>query len=109
MGEDLSKAEMNAVEAAWGSRMIEVRVRFFTNGIAERKGQVRPRHGWTSGMIRMERNDAHGISGGDPLPFNSLLELPAVIEKLLIREKIKLHPSDKTRRYHQLAPKGQAG
>ena len=86
--------DAKAIEAAWGERMIEVRVRFFTNGIAAGKGQVRARHAWTSGVVRLERNEAHGIAGGEPIPFNSMLELPAVIERPLIRDKIKLHASD---------------
>jgi hypothetical protein len=93
--------DAEAVEAAWGERMIEVRVRFWTNDLAEGKGQVRPRHAWEAGMVRMERNEAHGIAGGDPLPFQSLMDLPAVIEKLLIRDKIRLHPSTRTKKYHE--------
>lgn len=104
MARDVGKNEAEAVEAKWGKRMIEVRVRFWTNDLAASKSQVRPRHAWSSGMVRMEKNEAHGLSGGDPLPFNSLLELPAAIEKLLIREKVKLHPSDRTRRYLAVAP-----
>ncbi len=77
MARDVGKNEAEAVEAKWGKRMIEVRVRFWTNDLAASKSQVRPRHAWSSGMVRMEKNEAHGLSGGDPLPFNSLLELPA--------------------------------
>ncbi len=79
--------------------MIEVRVRFWTNDLAENRGQIRPRHAWEAGMVRMERNEAHGIPGGDPLPFQSLMDLPAVVEKLLMRDKIKLHASTRSRKY----------
>ena len=81
----------------------------FPSDAAPRTTPPRPRHAWTSGMVALQRNDAHELQGGDPMPLNSMLELPAVIEKLLIRDKVKLHASDRMRRYHQLAPKGKAG
>jgi hypothetical protein len=108
MPKDTDLTETEAVDAAWGERMIEVRVRFFTNGIAEGKGQVRPKHAWAQGMVRMERNESHGIGTSDPLPFNSLMEIPAAIERLLIAHNIRLHASDRERRYYNLPPKGPA-
>ena len=33
-------------EAAHGKRMLEVRVRFWTNDLAEGKGRIRPKHAW---------------------------------------------------------------
>jgi hypothetical protein len=46
------------VEAVHGEKMIEVRVKFWTNGIAEEKDHVLPRHGCDSGMVNIERNAA---------------------------------------------------
>jgi hypothetical protein len=37
-----------AREAAHGQRMIEVRVRFWTNNLAKSKGMVLPRNAWGS-------------------------------------------------------------
>ena len=86
-------------EAQHGERMIEVKVRFWTNNIAESEGNVRPKHAWSSGVVRMESNKSHGITSQNPVPFHSLMDLPAVIEKVLIAHRITLHPSRRTKKY----------
>jgi len=86
-------------EAKSGERMIEVRVRFWTDGIAEGEGQIVPKHAWTSGVVRMERNESHGISPKNPRPFNSLMDLPRIMEMVLIDHGIKLHRIGKTAKY----------
>ena len=78
-------------EAKYGERMIEVRIRFWTDEIAEGEGQIRPKHAWTSGVVRMQRNESHGITPKNPRPFNSLMDIPGVVEKVLIQHGIKLH------------------
>lgn len=78
--------------------MIEVKVRFWTNNIAG-KGKVSPKHGRTGGVVRMEGNEAHGIKPGKPRPFNSLMEIPAVIERVLIEHGVSLHRNRKLRKY----------
>ena len=80
-------------EARWGSRMIEVRIRFWTDQIAEGKGQIRPKNAWDSGVILLARNPSHGISPGPPLPFNGLAEIPAKLEKVLRDHGLKLRLS----------------
>lgn len=57
-------------------------------------------------MVRMEPNDAHGIGTSGPLPFNSMMEIPSAIESILIAHKIRLHASDRDRRYRNIPPKG---
>jgi hypothetical protein len=47
----------------------------------------------------MESNKAHEISPLEPAPFNSLAEIPSVIERTLDKHGIKIHPSTKMRRY----------
>lgn len=89
-------------EAKWGERMIEVKVRFWTENIAVGKGRIRPKHAWTAGVIRITNNKAHGITG-EPIPFNSLMEIPSVIEKALLKQGIILHPVGKTKKYLQVA------
>jgi hypothetical protein len=59
-------------EAKHGEKMIEIRVRFWTDQIAP-KGSVIPKHAWTSGIVRMAKNKAHGITPKHPKPFNSRL------------------------------------
>ena len=47
----------------------------------------------------MERNTAHGITSGDPIPFNSMADIPAKVERLLIEQGITIHSSSRMRRY----------
>lgn len=85
-------------EAHQGQKMVEVRLRFWTNDIAG-EGKIRPRHAWSSGVVRVERNDSHGIVPGSPLPFHTLLDVGSVIERALIQHGIVLHPSPKMAKY----------
>lgn len=86
-----------------GKKMIRLSVRFWTNNIADKKGTVRPKHGWSSGVVKLEANPQHGIKAGKPFVFRSLLEMGSAIEKSLIAGGIRLHPSDKTLRYSSSA------
>lgn len=88
-------------EAEHGQKMIEVKLRFWTNNIAGRSGQIVPKHASASGVVRIEPNRSHGIVPGSPKPFHSLLDVGAVIEKLLVEQCIVLHPSCKMRKYIQ--------
>jgi hypothetical protein len=88
-----------ARKAQKNERMIEVKLRFFTNKIADNEGEVIPKNAWAAGFVRMEKNETHGISPKSPLPFGSLLDVGAVIEKVLINHGIVLHPSTKMKRY----------
>ena len=81
-----------------GNRMITVKVRFWTNDISS-KGEVTPKHGWASGMVNLETNPLHDIKSSPTLPFHSLLDIGAVIEKVLLRDGIKLRASRKMSRY----------
>ena len=80
--------------------MIELKVRFFTDEIAE-PGKVKPKHAWTSGVVRMQGNKAHGINASDvrPKTFNSLLDLGSAIEQTLKEHGIVLHVSRGMKRY----------
>ena len=86
-------------EAKLGERMVEVRVRFWTDQIAEGEGKIVPKHAWTSGVVRMGHNESHGISPKNPRPFNSLMDLPRIIEMVLIEHGIILHRIGKTAKY----------
>lgn len=86
-------------EAKHGEKMISLDVRFWTDGIAEDSEKILRKHGWIHGIVRLNKNDSHGIESGKSIPFNSLLELPSKIEDLLIEEGITLHLNRKMRRY----------
>jgi hypothetical protein len=87
------------VKAVHGEKMIELKVRFWTNDIAQDEDSVVPKNAWSAGVVRMKRNDTHGIDPQRPKTFNSLMELPGVIEDVLIEHGVKLRPSGKARRY----------
>lgn len=86
-------------EAIHGEKMVEVKIRFWTNDIAPKKGAIIPKHAWTSGVVRMERNDSHGIKPRAPLPFHSLLDVGSAIEKVLVKHGIVLHAGRRMRKY----------
>jgi hypothetical protein len=75
-----------------------VKLRFWTNDIAG-PGQVIPKHAWSGGVVRVERNRTHDIVPGPPRPFHTLLDIGALIEKVLIEHGVKIHPSPKMQKY----------
>ncbi len=89
------------VTAANGERMIEMRVKLWTDEIATKKGDVLPKHAWDYGVVVITPNGTHGIKAAKPRPFNSLLELSAAIEKEIIAAGLTLHQGVGTRRYAQ--------
>ena len=93
------KQTTKSVKATQGEKMIEVKIRFWTNDIAPNKGDIIPKHAWASGVVRMERNNTHGIEPKNPKPFHSLLDVGAIIEKVLIEHGIMLHPGKKMKKY----------
>lgn len=93
--------DLAAAEAKHGERMIEVKIRFWTNNIAEEEGKVIPKHAWSNGVVRIEANKSHGIRPGPPRPFHSLLDVGAAIERTLIEHGIVLHPSREMSKYLQ--------
>ena len=98
---DVTSNDVTSKEAQQGERMIEVKLRFWTNNLATTEGQIRPKHAWTSGVVRMERNRSHGIVPGSARPFHSLLDVGAVVEKVLMDHGIQLHTSRRMRKYIQ--------
>lgn len=87
-----------SVRAPHGEKMIEVKVRFWTNNIGP-NGSVLPKHAWARGVVRMKGSKTHGTASKPNEKFNSLLEMPAAIERLLIAHGIILHPSPTMRKY----------
>jgi hypothetical protein len=100
MNWEMNQASNNveAQEAKHGEKMIEIKVRFWTDGIEDAE-KIRPKHAWSSGVVRVASNKSHAIVPGRPRLFNSLLELNSVIERVIIEHGIVLLPSDRTQRY----------
>ena len=88
-----------SLEAKQGEKMIEIKLRFWANDISDGPGKVLPKHAWTSGVVRIARNNSHDIKPSNPKPFHSLLDDGSVIEKVLIDHGIVLHPSRQMRKY----------
>ena len=60
-----TKTGVAAQEAEHGEKMIEIKLRFWTNDIAKQKGKIVPKNAWAAGVVRVERNDSHGIKTPD--------------------------------------------
>ncbi|MCC7165704.1 MAG: hypothetical protein IT331_24615 [Anaerolineae bacterium] len=103
--------ELEEQEAEHGEKMVEIKVRFWTSNLAEGKDAIFPKYARANGVVRMQPNKAHNIVPKSPKPFNSLMELPSVIEKVLIDHGITLYESPKMRKYltsvkpHKTKPK----
>lgn len=95
----MADQDFEQLDARYGEKMIEVRVRFWTNDIASGEDKVVAKNARCSGVVRMKKNSLHGISGGRAIPFNSLLEIPSAIEKTLIEHGIKLHLPKRMKKY----------
>jgi hypothetical protein len=100
-----SEVASEEADAVIGERMIEVKIRFWTNDISGESGKIIPKHAWSSGVVRMERNPSHGIVPRHPKPFHSLLDVGAVVEKVLIEHGVVLHPSRRMQKY--ISERGQ--
>jgi hypothetical protein len=98
-GKQAGEKGIQAREAKHGEKMIEVRLRFWTDELASGSGRILPKHAWSSGVVRIEGNDSHGIKPSKPRPFNSLLDVGAAIEKLRVEHGVVLHPSRSMCRY----------
>ena len=83
-------------KALQGDRTIKMVVYFFSDELAK-DGYVRPKHAHSGGMVYLEKNPSHGITKRSA-GFQSVAQIPAAIEKLLIRGGITLHATP-TMRY----------
>ena len=85
-------------EAKHGEKMIEVKVRFWTDNLAG-NGKVVRKNAWTAGVVRMKSNAPHGIKPAGAIPFNSLFDLGIAIEKALTAHGVVLHANRRMRKY----------
>jgi hypothetical protein len=90
---------VEAKEAEHGQKMIEIKLRFWTNNIAEGKNKIIPKDAWAAGVVRIESNRSHGITPSGPIPFYSTIDVGRAIEKCLIDHGVTLHPSRRMRKY----------
>ena len=102
MNKSKGKSGLEAREAKHGEKMIEVKVRFWTNDLTDEKGKILPKHGWSSGEVRIKANSSHGIKPQDFALFNSLMDLPVAIENVLVQHGITLYPSTRMKKYFRV-------
>jgi hypothetical protein len=93
------RQDVQSLVAKQGEKMIEIRLRLWTNNIAPESGQIVPKHAWASGVVMIESNSSHGIKPKKARPFHTLLDVGGVIEKVLVEHEIVLHPSKKMQKY----------
>jgi len=86
-------------EAKHGEKMIEIKVRFWTDQIAEDKGNIRPKHCWDAGVARITTNKSHDIKPQQPIIFRSLMDVPRAIEDCLINNGITVHTENCSYKY----------
>jgi hypothetical protein len=87
------------VKPVHGEKMIELTLRFWTNGISKKGGYVVKRECWDAGVVYVRSNGTHGLAkDGHPIPFNSLPELAGTVQNALIKSGVRLHPGHKSRR-----------
>jgi hypothetical protein len=85
---------MKTVTAKNRERTIKLAIKFATNEIASNKsGEIIPKHAWDSGWVMMIANPSHGLKSTLPrnMYFNSMAELPAKIEEVLVAHGVTLH------------------
>ena len=85
------------IKARPGERTIQVRVHFWTDGIAsEGRGYVQPRVAWDYGSVDVKANKTHGIRAqASPVLFNRFDDLPQAVLTAVQQADVELRPSGK--------------
>lgn len=73
--------------AVHGEKMIEVKLRFWTNDIAQDQDSIRPKHARAAGVVRIATNKTHGIVSGETVKFHSLLDIGRAVDSALSTTK----------------------
>lgn len=77
--------------AEHGEKTIRITIRFWTNNISKKPGYVVKKECWDKGVVNVGTNKAHGLKMGKPIHFNSFMDIPSKIARLLKMHNIKLH------------------
>ncbi|MCB9720073.1 MAG: hypothetical protein H6756_04295 [Candidatus Omnitrophica bacterium] len=86
-------------EAKYGEKMIEIKVRFWTNKIADGKDEIIPKHCWDSGVVRIAPNKSHEIKSHNPIPFRSFMDIPRAIEDCITNAGLTIHADNYSYKY----------
>jgi hypothetical protein len=93
----MTKTPPTIITAPKGDKTIRMEVVFWTNNLADSKGEQIAKHAWAQGKVFMSTNDAHGIKRGRGTDFYDMLDLPVAIKAELVKAGVKLRsgPSSK--------------
>src|SRR6267154_6806682 len=94
--------KLTGSQAQRGEKMIEIRIQLWTDQIADVPGEIVPKHALDAGIVYMPVNKSHEIKSSKSEKFHSLSELPAAIERLFLKHRIKLHLNRHTLKYYAL-------
>ena len=72
-----------------GERTIEVRLRFWTDGIASKDGHLLTGFCWEYGKAYVIANPTHGLKAGDQIDFKNLSDLPQAVARALESAGVK--------------------
>ena len=99
---------MEKVMAKDGDRTIKLSIKFRTDLLASKTpGEIIRKHAWDAGIVNVVANPSHGIKAvlDERMCFNSMAELPAVIEKTLTQMGVTFHHDRKSRKLFKPTPK----
>ena len=91
--------DIEARETKHGEKMIEVKVRFWTDKLTDDPEKIIPKHAWASGVVRIKGNKSHGIKPEFKAHFSSLMDIPSAIEQVLTAHNIKLRMGPQMKKY----------
>lgn len=83
-------------KAPVGERTIEVRLRFWTDGIASKEGHFLPGFCLESGKAFVIANATHGVPAGNQVDFKNLDDLPRAVAKALESAGVKALVANRT-------------
>ena len=78
------------VVAKHGTKMIAVKIYFYTNDIGE-TGKIRKKHMWDEGVAYMDTNRSHGSERSKGQQFNGLHGVGPAVVSLLRANGVKVH------------------
>jgi hypothetical protein len=103
MTTELETEALASREAEHGEKTVAIVLRFFTDEIAEKPGEILPKHIADQGTMRMVPNSSHGIEAAKWLYFHSLPEILVVLENLFMEHGITVHVGNKGRSREYMA------
>jgi hypothetical protein len=68
------------------AKSIGVTIRFWNI----QPGEVDPKYAWAAGTIYVQASEAHGLAGGDAIPFNAMSEILPRLEEALVKSRVIL-------------------